>query len=120
MASRTYGGHGCRYCSGQATAPEDSLAEIFPEVAREFDVDLNKTTPRPHREVFEQTRVVGDARLILNHTWKKKVYDRTKKGSPCPKCREGKIGFLADRYPELAKEFDVEPKRNHPRPCAGK
>ena len=107
VASRTTGGHGCRYCSGNATAPEESLAAVFPEVARDLDIELNCTTPDL---VAKYSNRIFWWRCSANpdHTWQKDVYHRTKKGSPCPKCKEERIGFLADRYPELAREFDVD------------
>ena len=76
-------------------------------MAGEFDVDLNKTTP-DFVAKFSNKLVWWRCSVNPDHTWEKKVYDRTKKGSPCPKCREERIGSLADRYPGLAKQFDVE------------
>ena len=79
---RTKSNYGCSYCSGQRTAPEDSLAARFPAIAAEW---------HPTKNLFGPTDVrPGSNRRVVwicakQHEWEATV-SRRSRGSGCPKC----------------------------------
>jgi hypothetical protein len=109
-------GHGCPFCAGRRVAPGSSLADVRPELAEEWDCELNAPLEpdavRPGSSKVVWWRCGVDER----HVWRASVAARTaRRGTACPMCARrvrGAGNTLADTHPELACEFDVE--RNAP------
>lgn len=121
VSSRTAnGGSGCRGCirrsqctPGQPTKPRPgrSLADLFPEIAAEWDVeengDLDPSTvgPSSHHAVWWRCSRCGRG-------WRTTPYHRTSRGHGCRTCsnnsrtRVPRVGnSLAERFPEIASEW---------------
>lgn len=88
-----------------------SLATKYPYLAKEWMTEKNdKITPDM---VTSSSTMNAWWKGPCGHTWQAKVYSRIK-GSGCPYCSEPAkkvlTGFndLATKYPEIAKEWDVE------------
>lgn len=102
---------GCPYCVSREVSTTNSLAELFPEVAAEFD--LKKNHPTKPTDV-----VVGSAKVYWwvckrKHSWQREVYLRTKRGTGCPECPEYKKRSMTNplsNYPEITKH--LHPKKN--------
>ncbi len=81
--SRTIDGCGCPYCSGKrAICGETDLASVNPELAKEWDYDMNRMTPyevtaHSNRKVFWICKE--------GHTWKASI-DKRSRGTGCPIC----------------------------------
>ena len=97
-------GSGCPYCSGKKVDPGNSLAALYPHLAKQWGQD-NTVTP-------EQIRP-GSAKRISwicdhNHEWVAPVRNRTQAKSGCPFC-SGRVATktmnLATKYPDLALEW---------------
>jgi Probable Zinc-ribbon domain len=81
-------GRGCPYCAGRKVCKENSLAEIYPEIASEWNYTKNiKLTP------FKVTKSSG--KIVwwfcknCNHEWTASISNRIN-GQGCPKCCESK------------------------------
>ena len=119
-------GEGCKDCKSEKisaarsrVAPGNSLAEKFPDVAAEWDYELNDKTP-------EQVSAHAKERacFICNkhdepYRWSAEIHTRTGKlKAGCPKCgfelsaatRKAPVegGSLADLYPNSLKEWDYD------------
>ena len=98
--NRTNPGHssppGCPFCAGKNPSVTNSLATCAPEVAKEFDVDRNSTTP--------DRVVVGSNKkywwkCYRGHQWYAQVAQRTggisghRKGTGCTYCYQAATSF---------------------------
>lgn len=101
-------GDDCPFCSGRIAVPgETDLETLSPNLAKEFDREKNRKSPKDytvgsHQKVWWQCR--------KGHSWQATVFSRTN-GSPCPYCAgllpiRGKTDFET-LEPDLAKEFDT-------------
>lgn len=100
---------GCPYCSGRFPVPgETDLATLYPDIAIEWDCDLNnpdkpeQVTVKSNKRVWWKCRVCG-------HNWPAPIYSRTQ-GHGCPYC-SGRFPILgktdlATLYPEVATEWN--------------
>jgi len=107
-------GVGCPYCAGKKVDNENCLSFKYPELAKEWDYELNDKTPDDYtsgssKKVFWKCQKGHPSYLAS-------INSRTRKDSRgCPYCRglkvctENSFGHL---YPELLKEWDYE--KNNP------
>ncbi len=91
IASRTEGngkGRGCPYCAGKRVAPENSLATLSPEIAKEWhpikngDLTPNDLTNKSQKKVWWQCQ------RFSQHVWLVAVGSRTGSSSGCPHCSQ--------------------------------
>lgn len=112
IMDRTYRGYNCRFCSNRALSQTNSLASLFPDVAKEFD--KKKNHPLTARDVVATSTDVVFWKCANNHSWEREVYLRTKRGSRCPDCPDyGKarvITSLKEAFPKIIKYW--HPKNN--------
>ena len=114
--TNTRGGTGCPCCRGLQPSVTNSLASLYPEVAKEFDVELNGLTP--------DKVVAGSAKHFWwrcpedpTHIWPATPAMRAIKGTGCPHCYqyemvEGKAvskpqKAIADLFPDSVINFSV-------------
>lgn len=99
--SRTTSGSGCPYCTNKRADPLNSLTATDPSIAAEWHPKLNgDMTPDM------VTRGSGKTVWWLcpnEHAWECVIYIRTLEWRDCRVCKT-----LAFRFPDIAKEFDVE------------
>lgn len=98
----------------QLPAPpyELSLACKFPEISKEWDLDLNAPLSPEHFKPGASKRVYWRCRE--GHVWKTSLNNRTNQGNNCPHCpRERLVKIsedwnLAANYPHLVSEWHFE------------
>jgi len=93
---------GCPYCANKRVTADNSLAAIYPEVAKQWHPTRNgDVTPDA---VGAGSGKVFWWRCAVGHEWMRSVERRTKFGRGCPYC----AGRL---LPDVSKYPTVEPKR---------
>ncbi len=112
IKDRLYQESGCPYCANQLVCRSNSLAVLYPKIAREWHPSLN-TTKTPKTVVGTSDYRAWWQCKTCKHAWQARVVDRTKKGSGCPAC-DGKAvttnNSLASNFPNIASEW--HPKKN--------
>jgi DNA-directed RNA polymerase subunit RPC12/RpoP len=83
VAARTALGTGCPRCSGRVFTPGQTLAERFPQVAPEWDLDKNEVSAD---EVTPFSNTKRWWRCVRSHSWMTTVANRTRGGNGCPYC----------------------------------
>lgn len=103
--SRTSRGSGCPYCAGKRVVPERSLAVLYPNIAKQFD--LTRNAPLTAAGVS-----AGSSRRVWwlcerGHSWQAIVKNRVKVGTSCPQCASGgrRGVLLTDARPDLVAEW---------------
>ena len=97
-------GTGCKRCAGQVLIPGvNDLQTLFPNVAAEWDFELNNITPNKE---FPSSNRKRHWICKLGHKWETTTNARTS-GKGCPFCSGNKVllGFndIATTHPEIAK-----------------
>jgi Probable Zinc-ribbon domain len=110
--SRARKGAGCPFCGGARPSSKHSLAECFPSLAAEWDLERNKG--RTPQDVLPgaKSKVWWRCSRHGEHGWQAEVYSRTI-GQGCPFCCGKRVGVtnnLTVVAPELAAEW--HPTRN--------
>jgi len=99
-------GNGCPCCSGQKACKDNCLANIYPEIAKEWNIEKNgnltpeKITAGSNKKVWWKCE--------KGHEWETTVSKRTNMGRNCPYCSNQKVckdNCLATLEPKLAKEW---------------
>jgi len=110
IRNRAKRGTGCRFCAkgGRAVAPGKSLADKFPEVAREWHPTKNKGQQPTSVSFGSAQRVWWQCEK--GHEWDSTVTNRTSKASrsACPFCSGARLTdetSLATCHPEIAKDW---------------
>ena len=103
-------GCGCPVCAGRLVAAgENSLADVSPELARQWDAEKN--APLTPQQVTAGTRRKVWWKCAKGHSWQASVASRVSQKTDCPICggKEVQRGFndLASLYPALAVEWDA-------------
>ena len=103
-------GCGCPVCAGRLVAAgENSLADVSPELARQWDAARN--APLTPQQVTAGTRRKVWWKCAKGHSWQASVASRVSQKTDCPICggKEVQRGFndLASLYPALAGEWDA-------------
>jgi hypothetical protein len=83
LGNRTRLGRGCPFCAGQRIEAGKSLADLFPELAKEYDLKKNSESPYT---VFTRTNKKYWWTCSVGHSYQRKVIDRTNFGRGCPEC----------------------------------
>ena len=99
---------GCAVCSGQKVKKGfNDLLFVNPELAKEWDYELNKNIKPDEVTTHTSTRVWWKCKKCGN-SWKNSVANRSN-GSGCPYCVNAKVakGFndLQTLYPEIANQW---------------
>lgn len=76
-------GHGCLYCAGRKVSPDYNLEVIFPELAREFDSNLNQESAASYTP-FSNYSVFWNCKR--GHIWEAQINSRSSHGVGCPEC----------------------------------
>lgn len=106
-------GQGCPYCSHQKFHPSESLAVLYPEIATQWDYELNKDTGYTPNNIGIDSRkkFYWHCTNGCNHSFLATIAYRVNRNSGCAVChgkqvsRETSLGYL---YPDLAKEWCEE------------
>ncbi len=108
--NRYVNGHGCPYCAGKLPSATNSLASLFPEIAAQFDSDVNGL--RPDQVVAGSNRKYQWwCPVASDHLWYASPNSRTGKKKGCPACsrRQASVtNSLESLHPEVAKEMDPD------------
>jgi hypothetical protein len=94
-------GDGCGHCSGRYATPENNLAVLNAELAKEFDIVKNA----PKTAYDYTSKTPKEVWWLCNegHSYLRRIADRNSdKNSSCWTCKS--IGFM---YPDLIADFDV-------------
>jgi len=83
LGNRTRLGRGCPFCAGQRLEFGRSLADLFPELTKEYDLVKNSESPY---SVFTKTNKKYWWTCSAGHSYQRKMIDRTNFGRGCPKC----------------------------------
>lgn len=75
----------CPFCSGRRVARENSLAEVFPNLADEWNHARNGKGPEQYT-AFSGERVWWKCSKDGSHEWEAIVANRSKAGTGCPYC----------------------------------
>lgn len=84
---RTIGGYGCPFCSNKKLSKSNCLKTLFPKVARDWH-------PVKNKKLTPSDVLAGSAKEVwwqcckCKYEWKRAIYLRTNKHSPCPACRQ--------------------------------
>lgn len=100
---------GCPFCSGRYASPENNLAVVYPQLAKEFDIEKNfpltpdMLTPSTPKKLWWKCQA-------REHSWKTSANSRTGKGrnTGCPYCVGMKAGAdnnLSVTDPKIANEY---------------
>ena len=107
--SKRYQGSKCPYCAGKKVCQENSLAFLYPRLAKKmWNADKNGSL-----SPWDVTAGSGKSvwwRCKNGHEWRMKVYDFSK-GYRCPYCSNHRVNesnALAIKRPELAFEWNYE------------
>ena len=103
--------HRCFYCTGrQVWSGENDLKTLYPEIAKEFDVEKNKITP--DKISPKDTKVFWWTCQNNHPSFQQSVEHRVSRKTKCPYCTNRKVvsgeNDLETLYPEIAKEWNVE------------
>ncbi len=99
---------GCPYCRGSKFLENESLLDLYPEIAKQInkeknDLDPKKINPNSSKEIYWKCNVADD------HIWKQKIKYRTGVVKECPFCNNSFLSTtnsLTKIYPKFGKEFD--------------
>lgn len=111
--SRAKANLGCPFCSGRMTAPGSSLAEEYPEIARQWDASRNGDLRPQHVRPGSSKKVWWRCTREPSHRWDAPVYARTaevvdRATAACPFCAGTRLSVersLAALNPKLAAEW---------------
>lgn len=102
-------GNRCQKCISKEyrVAPkEKSLATLYPDIAKEWDYELNDTTPDL---VYPQSNLTYHWVCSLGHRWKNTAAHRCSRGDGCPYCSNKDVleGYndLKTTFPHLLNEW---------------
>lgn len=120
-------GHGCPYCAHQQFHEQESLANLYPEIAAQWDYELNASTGfTPSNIGIDSTqKFYWHCDNGCNHSYLATISYRVNRNSGCAICHGKQISpdkSLAIRNPFLAAEWcdendktpwDVTPKSDY-------
>jgi hypothetical protein len=106
-SARTKHGTGCPQCISYRAKYKESLAYLYPEVAKEWHPTANLIGPKLLKP-FSGKKVWWRCLKNTKHEWEAVISNRTLAKTSCPYCINQKIddsNCLATTMPALAKEF---------------
>jgi len=94
---------------------EKSLAFLYIEISKEWDIELNKMSPK---DVYSKSSIIARWICIKKHRYKMKVSERTSKNKGCPYCA-GKIPIigvndLKSKLPNIEDFWNFKKNKNKP------
>lgn len=106
-------GKGCRFCANQDFHPNDSLAKLYPEIAKEWDYELNKESGyTPETIGINHTiKFYWHCNFGKPHSYKATIASRVYRKTQCAVCHGKQIDItisVAYLRPDLAKEWCKE------------
>lgn len=108
IIDRNYKKTGCPYCAGQKAYPGfNDLASQMPELAKEWDAELNAP-------LTAEMVTLGSGKLVWwscdqGHVWRARIFNRTKShGNGCPVCGQCRKGKAQLRYDRVMGEIQVQ------------
>lgn len=107
------GGHGCPYCAHQLFHPLESLANLFPEIAAQWDYELNANTGFTPQNIGIDTKrkFYWHCDKGCNHSYLATISYRVNRKSDCAICHGKQVSpdtSLAVLNPSLAAEWCAE------------
>ena len=91
-----------------APLPQNSLANLYPDIAKEWHKNKNQPLTPEQFSPFSQQKVWWQCLQVRKHTWDMRISDRTKKRYGCPFCSNKRVSpnnSLTALAPEIAKEW---------------
>lgn len=106
-------GKGCKYCANQAFHSKNSLASLYPEIAKEWNYDLNQNSGFAPETVGIDSRrkFYWHCDKGLPHSYQATIASRVYRNSGCAVCHGKQIVYetsLACLRPDLAKEWSED------------
>lgn len=102
---RTGNNVGCPYCSGRRVCPTNSLAALFPKLAKQWHQTKNGTLTPHNIRPGSNTKVWWQCMEQSTHIWQAHPNSRIGLKSGCPHCARIPTKSLADLYPTIAKQW---------------
>lgn len=100
-------GNGCPFCSGKKVSVTNSLASLYPEIAKEWHSEKNGQLTPAQVVAGSNQKFWWKCIKAPDHEWKTSIAHRVD-GTGCPFCSSRKLSVtnsLASRCPEIAKEW---------------
>jgi len=113
IANRTFNGNGCPGCSGRMASRTNSLAALFPDLAKQWHPTKNGSLKPTDVTYGSDRRIWWKCPEGPDHIWQGPVLNRTKTGKGCPFChslRPSVTNVLIVLYPQIAAE--IHPSKN--------
>lgn len=101
-------GSGCPFCINHRASKSNSLATLYPEVAKSWHPTKNKPITPDMVPAGSNAKYWWKCDAASDHVWQAHVYSRTTRGAGCPFCSNrmvSKTNSLAKLYPKLMKEW---------------
>lgn len=109
ISNRALKGRGCPQCARSVVTPEQSLANKFPNIARQWHPIKNKGLKPSDVSYGSAKRVWWQCIKNPSHVWDSTICSRTQKNrDKCPFCSGQRVQFgnsLQDVYPEISSEW---------------
>ncbi len=110
MPSEHIGGKGCKYCAHQAFHPNDSFANIAPEIATEWDYELNKDSGYTPETIGIDSvkQFYWHCNNGKPHSYHATIASRVNRHTGCAVCHGKQIAYDSSveyKCPELIKEW---------------
>lgn len=107
---RRASGKGCRFCANQAVNKSNSLATMFPKLAKQWHPTKNEELKRTPETISAASgmRVWWQCPVGIDHVWITSVYSRSRNGAECPFCKNKKVSItnnLEKLFPDIAAEW---------------
>lgn len=111
--SEHLGGKGCAYCAHQKFHPSESLAVLYPEIAAQWDYELNADTGFTPQNIGIDTKreFYWHCNNGCNHSYRATIAYRVQRKSGCAICHGKQVSAdtcLAALNPSLAAEWCPE------------
>ncbi|GAG64477.1 unnamed protein product [marine sediment metagenome] len=116
VRNRTHNKSGCPYCVGRKVSVANSLASLFPSIAKQWHPTKNGSLKPEQVVAGSNTKVWWKCVNGPDHEWEAQVNLRTgkyKSGCPCCSGRKPSVtNSLASLFPSIAKQW--HPTKNKP------
>lgn len=91
---------GCPVCAGKLVVGSTSLAETYPEIVQEWNLEKNGSLTPESITSGSSKKVWWRCKNSPSHEWQSSPKHRTRQGNICPFCDS-----LAVRFPQISKEW---------------
>lgn len=81
-------GNNCPICAGKVVHESNSLATIYPDIAKQWHPTKNGALKPKHVTKASKKKVWWVCRFNPSHEWEATIANRTTRGSGCPRCRK--------------------------------